>query len=470
MAEGLGIDISHELHVRGINVRHLGLVRSMLWRDLPGECSLFDNETFLRASRDLREEVQDHDRLKIDGVIYSIHETVKQKITYDRIPLNKRYSGRPLKFLKVRSGAASKDSNCESLRSVLLAEMTCRAIKNILRAYLRAYALKTRGISSNFIVHSLCEFLNVVTGASEQSDRVYQDIVFPAIQERFGSRAVFKSERENLQSMLIPCIPYSVRRLVMMFNVQLTLLSLSEFHKRPRGFGFGPSDINSIQPNVRHNVSILPFAEATLATLQARQAEMNTYQHQVLEDNPEAFFLLGERKGSRTAVNLGVLGPTAQGIYSKACELYVAGSVTGDSFSKALSISPEARGYVEISFVERLVPHHPEKHFSFEVYAKCLPSKEVKRVVLMTSRFLVQYSLHPFPEVPTVYYFFLARYALFVSRENIWTFIYILGAHEVAIRFAAIQVNEWEHIVCTFGRLYMLQISFIAAISSFCPS
>ena len=31
-----GIDVSAEFHAQGVNIRHIGLMRSMLWRDLPG--------------------------------------------------------------------------------------------------------------------------------------------------------------------------------------------------------------------------------------------------------------------------------------------------------------------------------------------------------------------------------------------------------------------------------------------------
>jgi len=40
LALGYGIDISAEFHAQGVNIRHIGLMRSMLWRDLPGEMCL----------------------------------------------------------------------------------------------------------------------------------------------------------------------------------------------------------------------------------------------------------------------------------------------------------------------------------------------------------------------------------------------------------------------------------------------
>lgn len=37
LSEALGLDIPQEMHDHGINIRHLGLLRSMLWRELPGK-------------------------------------------------------------------------------------------------------------------------------------------------------------------------------------------------------------------------------------------------------------------------------------------------------------------------------------------------------------------------------------------------------------------------------------------------
>ena len=39
LSEGLGLDLTEELHCRGVNMRHLGLLRSLLWHDLPGTCT-----------------------------------------------------------------------------------------------------------------------------------------------------------------------------------------------------------------------------------------------------------------------------------------------------------------------------------------------------------------------------------------------------------------------------------------------
>jgi hypothetical protein len=74
LSQGLGIDVTGtftlsrafccplltslegELHGRGINIRHLGLLRNIFWRQLPGKCNLSFNQPYLYTSTDLRDE------------------------------------------------------------------------------------------------------------------------------------------------------------------------------------------------------------------------------------------------------------------------------------------------------------------------------------------------------------------------------------------------------------------------------
>ena len=58
LSEGFGLDFSTELHCRGINIRHIGLARSLLFRAIPGTVNMYFNESFIRTQRDLRNEVQ----------------------------------------------------------------------------------------------------------------------------------------------------------------------------------------------------------------------------------------------------------------------------------------------------------------------------------------------------------------------------------------------------------------------------
>jgi hypothetical protein len=388
LSEGLGLDIAHELHVRGLNIRHLGLIRSLLWRPVIGTVSLHNNEKFLRTSNDVRNEVRNGDKISVLEEIYSVTETVKYKISFDRIPIDRKYLGRPIRGVHAKCGYIVNESNSHGLRCLFLAEMVARTIKNVMKAYMRNYMHRSKGTSITFMFNLISEFFNVVTGASNSSSRILSDIIFEGIRERFGSCAVAPSERNNLQITLAPCIPYVITRLVAMLDIKVNILCMVEFHQRPLGFSFCPADFNKANPVVRHNVALLPYAEAVQAVIKADEAEKNTFREQVMSDKPLVFYLLYERKGSRSAGNLGLLGPAFEGIYAKGCEQYLPGPISGDSFSKSVGFGSERKGFISVKFHERLIPQDALTHFSCEVFAKCLPCKELKRVVLTCGRYL----------------------------------------------------------------------------------
>lgn len=450
LADGLGLNISSEMHIRGINLRHMGLVRSLMWRQLPGAVSIFNHEKFIRTSYDVRFEIKNNSKVSLNDMVFTVLETTKNKISHFRIPIDRTYNGISIRATVARCGTASSEKNSWELRCLFLCEMVVRVIKQLIRNYLRHYTRKTEGTSSSFMVSVLCEFLNILSGSSDHAERVLSELVYEGIRERYGSSAVTPSERNTLTSDLKNCIPYSVKRLLSSFNVKLSLLCMIEFCARPIGFLFSTSDIMSVSPIVRHNVSVLPYSEAMLAKLKAFEAERNTFIDHVISDGALVFFPLYERKGSRTASNIGVLGNSIRGSYSKGCMMYLPGPIVGDSFSKCVGFDLESKPYVEIKYSEKLVSENPNAHFSIGIFAKCTQTKEIKRVAVMSGRF-----------------------GLVVSRENYWSFVYILGAHEgkcpastfamllfllilflvcvVTLRISKCNWDKFEYIVCTFG-------------------
>ena len=117
LSDGLGLDLTEELHCRGINMRHLGLLRSLLWRDLPGTLTIFFGEQKIRTSVDLRKEVRHGDTIRVDGKDYVILETEKRKITDKSLPLQEIYMGLSKKSMLGRSGRTPLDQNSEELSS-----------------------------------------------------------------------------------------------------------------------------------------------------------------------------------------------------------------------------------------------------------------------------------------------------------------------------------------------------------------
>lgn len=53
-ASGHGFSLTADMHRRGINVRHMGLLRDMFWRPLQGKVDLSFNSNRIRTRTDMR--------------------------------------------------------------------------------------------------------------------------------------------------------------------------------------------------------------------------------------------------------------------------------------------------------------------------------------------------------------------------------------------------------------------------------
>jgi hypothetical protein len=285
LADGYGIDFSMELHDLGINLRHLGYLRGLMWRRLPGFFNLFFNEHFVRTSLDLRGEVTNGMTLRVGDLQFTVTETNKRKISHNRLPIDKLYVGLSMRN-QIASGGylqavgpsplapsaavgTTPEANCDGLRSVLLTEMTCRTMKNLIRHSLRQYSLSENGISSDFQRQLICKFFNILTGSSSESNELLMNDIYHGIRSRYGSTAVMFSERPHLQHALLPCIPFAVRRLQRMLGVQISASSLTEFSEHCENFTFVPMDFISIQPLVQHNMPALAYSDAMLISMYA---------------------------------------------------------------------------------------------------------------------------------------------------------------------------------------------------------
>jgi hypothetical protein len=428
IADGLGVDLTTELHDQGIGVRHLGFIRGLMWKELPGTFNIFFNEKFIRPSADLRGEVSHGMCIRLAGVLYTVTETDKRKVTHNRIPIEKLYTGLSLRNQVAWGGKLKTEKNSDAIRSVILAEMTARTMKNILRNYLREYTKVEHGTSTDVMRSLLCKILNVVTGSDPESNELLMNAVYEGIRSRFGVTAILPSERDTLQRAILPCGPYIIRRLQKMTGSQLSAQCITEFHEHPEAFNFVPMDFINIAPIVRHNMPALAFADAMLASMYAAEGEQRTYPAQVLKDKPLMFFLLSERKGTRTAENKGSLGVACEGKYSPGCEFEQPGPVQQDKFIRGIGFTPESKSRVDTKYVPTAVPKDSSQHFSVEVFAMCTGGDMYNRVVCMNG-----------------------RYGITITREGYWAFVMREGGlHEVSIRVCPVQKNKWTHVVGTY--------------------
>ena len=433
LSEGYGLDIAKELHCRGINVRHLGLARSMLFRPLYGSVNIYFNEQFLRTSKDLRLEVKNGDRVRIningmEGPEFTICETEKCKITHDRLPISICYMGTSVNNATAIVGSVSSDKHSAELRSIFLAEIVARCLKSLIRLQLRNYSRNIKGVSTHFKGRLLMEYFNVVTGSNPQSNHILIENVFETITERFGPLAVLQSERTQLQSLLEPCLVFVIKRLQAMMGLRLSMASLAAFIEQPVGFKFCDLDFLDICPVVRFNLSMYPYAEAMTALLAADRAQRETYSYQVVADGASVFLRLCERKGCRSAENTGSLKKEFQSFYNRGCELErVPGPERSDPFSRSAGFSPGVLCALDTKFHQGVMGLTDLSHFTVEVHAQCLGGMDTLRHAVSAGRFSIS-----------------------VNRENYWSFQLSIRQYDISMRLEPAAIDRWVYIAATF--------------------
>jgi len=429
LSDGLGLDFTAELHSRGISMRHLGLLRSLFWRDLPGTMAVYFSDKRIRPSSDLRHEVRHGDTIRFSttNLSFEVDLSTKVKIEHGTVPTTTIFMGQSVKGQSARAGVLSTEKHTDNLRAVILGEMVARTVKNLARLQCRNYSKKSKVTSAQVTVGILIEYLNIVTGAHARASYGMEETIYEAVRERFGPISIRPSERRSMHVALAPVILYTIKRILTMMGVQLNPNCLSDFIERPLHFFFCEADILEIAPVVRHNIPIMTFADATLITLKANEASQITYANAVKADEPKLFLRMFERKGSRSAVNAGTMGKALDAMYSRGCSLWNPGPIPSDPFSRCVQFSPDSQSFVDLKFDPVIVPQSFYTPFTIELFVKCTGGADSQRVIFMSG-----------------------RYGFVVNREGYYCFICIDGLSEVTIKVALCVIDRSDHIIFTY--------------------
>ena len=168
----------------------------------------------------------------------------------------------------------------------------------------------------------------------EESLDVKIRAIFPQtlrfVRLRYGNWAIRPSERANLHHTLRPATKFLIKRLHIMFGIQLSTSCLAEFFNRPDHFIFVFQDIINCQAVIEHNIPIMSFADAMLLSCKATYIETLGFYQEVISEKTPIFFKLSERKGGRELVNHGYLGNIAtMNLYSTKSQSKETAIVTG---------------------------------------------------------------------------------------------------------------------------------------------
>lgn len=419
--------LSQDFHKEGINLRHMGLVRSMLWRLLPGKCSIYHNESFLRTTEDLREELKNGEKIYINGELFTIKEINKIKISHNRVPLNRVYSGDSVHRVETYCGGIDEDKGNNTLSLILLAEMVARSMKNLIRFQLREFSSINRSCSLTISQQLLVDSFNLITGASLNSANYFAEVIYSAVRERFGNCSIRPSERKHFSFILRPAITYLVGRLQSMMGVQLHPYCVNEFEQNPFGFTFSPGDIQQLKPIVKHNFSDWYYIQAVNLAQLADEVREKDYHFSVMRDQPLVFFTFSERRGSKSASNHGTLGHLYDAVVSDGCILEQSGPIKSNPFIRSVGFRPISTPMIDIKHHISLVPQSTTMHFSIEMFVRNSSNCDFNKTLITSGRFQIS-----------------------ISRDGYLVVSLYQECHTIALTLVKVDENKWFHVIMAY--------------------
>lgn len=432
LSEGLGINLGEELHQQGINIRHLGYMRGLIWRALPGTVSVYNGEKFIRSTHNLSVEVENGEEVVIKGLTFKIEETRRNRITTSALPISHKHKVDSINNSEAHCGRIRNSNSCDEVRLVLLGEMVARCLKNCIRFQLRSYNEMNKSCSHQFLRSIIAEHLNFLTGAGNSAAVYFEEVIYDAIRERFGKTAIRVSERKDLLNNLKPILLFIIHRTVDMCGVRLASATLSALSIDPVAFTFCSHDIIDLVPIVRHNACAFSFAEAMLLAQEADKQKLRMYSTEVLLDLPTVFFNLSERKGGRISINYGRLGTKFNATVGMGCELEQTGPIKADRFVRAVSFHPMQKSCIDCNHHEAIVSPSTSAQFSVELFFRCLGGRDTPRTLIDNG-----------------------RYRLGVGRDNNLFFALYEGVHTINLKCCAVNHNGWYHVVSTFDGTFL---------------
>ncbi|CAM9260620.1 unnamed protein product, partial [Sphacelaria rigidula] len=325
-ATGYGIDLTAEMHRRGIGIRHMGLLRDMFWRPLQGNVDLSFNSSRIRTRADLRMQLRPRDQVRIDDHVFKVSAKAKHEMSASSVTLDRKV------FLTV-------------------------------------------------------ELLNIITGSHEQSQNFWNERLLPSVLARFGELAVDHAEGCNVRFILQPCIMHIIQRIQDMMGFALSRACASHFCHHPCGFRFTTLDISHPPIRVKHNVPMKELADASVLVLQANKVRATSYVQLVQGAGPELYLTLQERKGSRVAVNHGKGGIAISGYFVGPVKFERPGPICNDPLNRAVHLDPATKCYVDTKHTGKfLAPMQSHLPFTVEAWVKCDGGRGTTRYVVMTAR------------------------------------------------------------------------------------
>uniref|UniRef100_K3WKE1 Clu domain-containing protein n=1 Tax=Globisporangium ultimum (strain ATCC 200006 / CBS 805.95 / DAOM BR144) TaxID=431595 RepID=K3WKE1_GLOUD len=432
-------DITAEMHRHGINVRHLGLLRSNFLFALSGTATLQYSTAEIQTTEDFTREIDRGSHIYINGKMCEVSRNMKDGFDASCITLTLIHKGNSIQNVIVYGGRLDCRQHSTEIRALLLAEMVVRTFKNIVRHMMRMAArLSGTGISPHLFKEILIQILNLLSGARRGSEDFWWGQLYEGIRVRFGLRAVSEVDRQNMRRNLLPHMHYMVRRTTEMLGVRLTPKCLERVEQHPDCYAFTAEDlgVSGDQYRVKHNMSMLHFSMASLLLLHATVKQATSYKQLLLSDGPCGYWTLCERRGLPAAMNLGKYGDKLSGKYMPGCTLEAPGPIVNIDLNRSIQLKKEARSYVGFLYVPPLYPADAKSLVSLEAWCKCDGHESTRRVVLT-----------------------MGRFTLSALKANVWAFSINVKNIDILAFGSQVELCKWTYLVGTYDgtmlRLYI---------------
>lgn len=432
--------LPQEMHRHGINIRHMGLLRSCFFFRLSGTATLQYSMAEIQTTEDFTREVDRGSPIFIDGRSCTISTNTAHRYDPACVTLSITHSEDSKQNVAVYSGRTDCKERSDHIRAVLLAEMVARTFKNILRHLLRLSAkLSASGLTPYLLKQVVIHSLNLLTGSRDGSEAFYNTHLYEGIRSRFGPLSISEVDKQNLRKQMLRQMHYIVGRSMAMMGYELTPVCMERLKSCPDCYTFVLDDFATSAANpyrVKHSMVILDFSLASLLLLQATVKQATTYRRLVLADAPHGYWSLCERRGTLTASNLGTYGGRLTGTFTPGCQLEGDGPILNADINRALQLRKEARSFVKYPFVQECYPETPESHISLEVWCRCDGHESTRRVVLT-----------------------IGRFSLSALKGNMWAFSTNVRNIDILAFGSQVELQKWTHLVGTYDgtilRLYV---------------
>jgi hypothetical protein len=388
------MDLTFDLHRQGINMRHLGLLRSYFWFRLKGDINLTFNSKFVETSCDMTPDLKRGGKLLVvdeygKETVLELSKKPSAKHNSRGVTLEEKIMRNSIRNLEAWTGKVGSRDNSPEVRDVIMQEMCLRALKGLARKYMREATRTFKASSERPLRTVVVEFFNLSTGSHPRSEEFWGEEVIIEVNERFGMCALNAHERENLKNLVVSSPRWGRKtflRLPPLLGVRLSDHCRACFREQPLSYIVTPADIERISSRVKHNLNLLEFSEAQVLSVQGRNAQGLSYQTCALQDHPVGYWRLSERLASRIAFNTGSGGMGMSGYYNRTVVFEVPTAIQNDFPSRGVRFEKDRQARIDVKYHKELSPFETKQPFSVGCWFKCSGGEGTYRVLAQTGR------------------------------------------------------------------------------------